>query len=276
MLVELLKTIFLGIVEGVTEWLPVSSTGHMLLVDEFLRLEASEEFKNVFLYVIQLGAILAVVFLFWNQLWPFRRGPEGGIRVKQKTVSLWLKVVVACIPGALAAILLDDYIEAHFETPTVIAIALIVYGVGFLVVERWNRGRKPRVGRVEEISYPTALGIGLFQVLSIIPGTSRSGACIIGALILGVARPAAARFTFQMAVPVMFGMSALKLLKYGFHFSGSELAILLVGTVVAFLVSMVVIRGLMNYIRRHGFEVFGWYRIALGLIILIYFAIAAK
>ena len=193
MLVELLKTIFLGIVEGVTEWLPVSSTGHMLLVDEFLRLDASEEFKSVFFYVIQLGAILAVVFLFWNQLWPFRRKPEGGLLVKGKTVSLWLKVVVACIPGALAAILLDDYIEAHFETPTVIAAALILYGVGFLVVERWNRGRKPRVGRVEEISYPTALGVGLFQVLSIIPGTSRSGACIIGALILGVARPAAAR-----------------------------------------------------------------------------------
>ena len=276
MLVELLKTIFLGIVEGVTEWLPVSSTGHMLLVDEFLRLDASEEFKSVFFYVIQLGAILAVVFLFWNQLWPFRRKPEGGLLVKGKTVSLWLKVVVACIPGALAAILLDDYIEAHFETPTVIAAALILYGVGFLVVERWNRGRKLRVGRVEEISYPTALGVGLFQVLSIIPGTSRSGACIIGALILGVARPAAARFTFQMAVPVMFGMSALKLLKYGFHFSGSELAILLVGMVVAFVVSMLVIRFLMNYIRKHGFEVFGWYRIALGVVILVYFAIAAK
>lgn len=276
MLVELLKTIFLGIVEGVTEWLPVSSTGHMLLVDEFLRLDASEEFKSVFFYVIQLGAILAVVFLFWNQLWPFRRKPEGGLLVRRKTLSLWLKVVVACIPGALAAILLDDYIEAHFETPTVIAAALILYGVGFLVVERWNRGRKPRVGRVEEISYPTALGVGLFQVLSIIPGTSRSGACIIGALILGVARPAAARFTFQMAVPVMFGMSALKLLKYGFHFSGSELAILLVGMVVAFVVSMLVIRFLMNYIRKHGFEVFGWYRIALGVVILVYFAIAAK
>lgn len=276
MLVELLKTIFLGIVEGVTEWLPVSSTGHMLLVDEFLRLDASEEFKSVFFYVIQLGAILAVVFLFWNQLWPFRRKPEGGLLVRRKSVSLWLKVVVACIPGALAAILLDDYVEAHFETPTVIAAALILYGVGFLVVERWNRGRKPRVGRVEEISYPTALGVGLFQVLSIIPGTSRSGACIIGALILGVARPAAARFTFQMAVPVMFGMSALKLLKYGFHFSGSELAILLVGMVVAFVVSMLVIRFLMNYIRKHGFEVFGWYRIVLGIVILVYFAIAAK
>ena len=273
---ELLKVIFLGIVEGVTEWLPVSSTGHMLLVDEFLRLEASEAFKEMFFVVIQLGAILAVVFLFWKQLWPFGKKPEGGILLKQQTVSLWLKVVAACIPGALAALLLDDYIDAHLSTPTVIAGALIVYGVGFLVVERWNRGRQPRVSRVEEISYADAVGIGLFQVLSIIPGTSRSGACIIGALILGVARPAAARFTFQMAVPVMFGMSALKLLKYGFHFSGSELAILLVGMVVAFVVSMLVIRFLMNYIRKHGFEVFGWYRIVLGIVILVYFAIAAK
>ena len=270
-MLEILKSIFLGIVEGITEWLPVSSTGHLLLVDEFLRLDAPKDFKDVFLYVIQLGAILAVVFLFWNQLWPFGKKPEGGVLVKKKTISLWLKVVVACIPGAVAAVLLGDWIDAHLETPTVIAVALIVYGVGFLIVERWNRSRTPRVSKVEEISYPTALGIGLFQVLSIIPGTSRSGACIIGALILGVARPAAARFTFQMAVPVMFGMSALKLLKYGFHFSGAELAILLVGTVVAFLVSMVVIRGLMNYIRKHGFEIFGYYRIVLGVIILLYF-----
>ena len=270
-MLEILKSIFLGIVEGITEWLPVSSTGHLLLVDEFLRLDAPKDFKDVFLYVIQLGAILAVVFLFWNQLWPFGKKPEGGVLVKKKTISLWLKVVVACIPGAVAAVLLGDWIDAHLETPTVIAIALIVYGVGFLIVERWNRGREPKIRKVEEISYPTALGIGLFQVLSIIPGTSRSGACIIGALILGVARPAAARFTFQMAVPVMFGMSALKLLKYGFHFSGAELAILLVGTVVAFLVSMVVIRGLMNYIRKHGFEIFGYYRIVLGVIILLYF-----
>lgn len=272
-MLEILKSIFLGIVEGITEWLPVSSTGHLLLVDEFLRLDAPKDFKDVFLYVIQLGAILAVVFLFWNQLWPFGKKPEGGVLVKKKTISLWLKVVVACIPGAVAAVLLGDWIDAHLETPTVIAIALIVYGVGFLIVERWNRGREPQVRKVEEISYPTALGIGLFQVLSIIPGTSRSGACIIGALILGVARPAAARFTFQMAVPVMFGMSVLKLLKFGRAFTGSELGVLLVGTVVAFLVSMVVIRCLMNYIRKHGFEVFGWYRIALGIVILFYFLI---
>ena len=271
MLIELLKVIFLGIVEGITEWLPVSSTGHMLLVDEFLHLEASEAFKEMFFVVIQLGAILAVVVLFWNQLWPFGKKTQGGIRLKTETVSLWCKVVVACIPGAIAALLLDDYIDAHLSTPTVIAAALILYGVGFLVVERWNRGRKPRVSRVEDISYLDAIGIGLFQVLSIIPGTSRSGATIIGALILGVARPAAAAFTFHLAVPVMFGLSFLKLLKFGLAFTGSELVILLAGCLVAFAVSLAVIRFLMNYIRKHGFELFGYYRIALGVIIIIYF-----
>jgi undecaprenyl-diphosphatase len=268
---ELLKVIFLGIVEGITEWLPVSSTGHMLLVDEFLRLDASDAFKEMFFVVIQLGAILAVVVLFWNQLWPFAKKPQGGVTLKQKTLSLWCKVVVACIPGTVAALLLDDYIDAHLSTPAVIAGALILYGAGFLAVERWNRGREPKVSQVEEITYPLALGIGLFQVLSIIPGTSRSGACIIGALILGVARPAAASFTFHLAVPVMFGLSFLKLLKFGFHFVGSELLILLLGMAVAFLVSLAVIRFLMNYIRKHGFELFGYYRIALGLIILVYF-----
>lgn len=272
-MLEFLKAIFLGIVEGITEWLPVSSTGHLLLVDEFLRLDAAKDFKDVFFYVIQLGAIFAVVFLFWNQLWPFGKKPQGGILVKEKTISLWFKVVVACIPGTLAAFALGDWVDDHMETPWVIAAALIVYGVGFLIVERWNRGKQPQVGKVEEITYPTALGIGLFQALSIIPGTSRSGACIIGALILGVARPAAARFTFQMAVPVMFGMSLLKLLKFGRAITGSELWILLLGSVVAFVVSMVVIRGLMNYIRKHGFEIFGIYRIILGIIIILYFLI---
>ena len=270
-LLELLKVLFLGIVEGVTEWLPVSSTGHMLLVDEFLWLDASKAFKEMFFVVIQLGAILAVVVLFWNQLWPFAKTPQGGIQVKQKTVSLWCKVVVACIPGAVAALLLDDYIDAHLSTPAVIAGALIVYGVGFLVVERWNRGQKPRVRRLEDITYADAIGIGLFQVLSIIPGTSRSGATIIGALILGVARPAAASFTFHLAVPVMFGLSFLKLLKFGFHFTAPELVILLLGMAVAFAVSMAVIRFLMAYIRKHGFEAFGYYRIFLGILILIYF-----
>ena len=270
-MLELLKVIFLGIVEGITEWLPVSSTGHMLLVDEFLRLDASEQFKEMFFVVIQLGAIFAVVVLFWNQLWPFAKRPQGGVMLKQKTVSLWFKVVVACIPGTIAALLLDDFIDEHLSGPVVIAGALVLYGVGFLAVERWNRGKTPKVSQVEDITYSTALGIGLFQVLSIIPGTSRSGACIIGALILGVARPAAAGFTFHLAVPVMFGLSFLKLVKFGFHFAGSELLLLLVGMAVAFLVSLAVIRTLMNYIRKHGFEVFGWYRIVLGIIILFYF-----
>ena len=176
-MIEILKSIFLGVVEGITEWLPISSTGHLLLVDEFLRLNAAEDFKNVFLYVIQLGAILAVVFLFWSQLWPFGKKPGGGVLVKQKAISLWLKVALACVPGAVAAVLLGDWIDAHLETPTVIAVALIVYGVGFLIVERWNRGRTPQVREVEEISYPTALGIGLFQVLSIIPGREAMEVC---------------------------------------------------------------------------------------------------
>ena len=270
---ELWKVIFLGIVEGITEWLPVSSTGHMLLVDEFLQIDASDAFKEMFFVVIQLGAILAVVVLFWKQLWPFARKPQGGVLLKQKTVSLWCKVVVACIPGAVAALLLDDYIDAHLSTPAVIAAALIVYGVGFLIVERWNRTRKPVVETVEDIPYSIALGIGLFQVLSIIPGTSRSGATIIGALILGVARPAAAAFTFHLAVPVMFGLSFLKLLKFGLHFTAPELTILLVGMAVAFAVSMAVIRFLMSYIRKHGFELFGYYRIILGIIILVYFLV---
>jgi len=269
--IEILKVIFLGIVEGITEWLPVSSTGHMLLVDEFLQIEASEAFKEMFFVVIQLGAILAVVVLFWNQLWPLARHPEGGLVLKRKTLILWCKVALACVPGAVAALLLDDYIDAHLSTPAVIAAALIVYGVGFLVVERWNRTRLPKVKRLEDISYSTALGIGLFQVLSIIPGTSRSGATIIGALILGVARPAAAGFTFHLAVPVMFGLSFLKLLKFGLHLTGSELSILLVGMAVAFAVSMAVIRFLMSYIRKHGFEAFGVYRIVLGVLILVYF-----
>ena len=260
---ELWKVIFLGIVEGITEWLPVSSTGHMLLVDEFLQIDASDAFKEMFFVVIQLGAILAVVVLFWKQLWPFARKPQGGVLLKQKTVSLWCKVVVACIPGAVAALLLDDYIDAHLSTPAVIAAALIVYGVGFLIVERWNRTRKPVVETVEDIPYSIALGIGLFQVLSIIPGTSRSGATLIGA----------AAFTFHLAVPVMFGLSFLKLLKFGLHFTAPELTILLVGMAVAFAVSMAVIRFLMSYIRKHGFELFGYYRIILGIIILVYFLV---
>lgn len=266
--IELLKVVFLGIVEGVTEWLPISSTGHMLIVDEFLQLNASDAFKEMFFVVIQLGAILAVVLLFWGKMFPFRFGSRRGGVIRADVFSVWFKVVVACIPGAVVTLLFDDYIEAHLHTPTVIAAALIFYGVAFILIERQNRHRIPRVRTLADISYATALGIGLFQVLSIIPGTSRSGATIIGALLLGVSRVAAAEFTFFLAVPVMFGLSAIKLLKFGFAFTGAELLILAVGMAVAFVVSVLVIRFLMGYIKRHDFAVFGWYRIALGLLVL--------
>ena len=272
-IIEILKVIFLGVVEGITEWLPVSSTGHMLLVDEFLQLNASEAFKEMFFIVIQLGAILAVVVLFWQKMLPFQVKDKSKPFWKKDTLSLWLKVVVACIPGAVVTLLFDDFIEAHLHTPAVIAGALIAYGVAFLLVEGWNKTRKPRIRALSEITYSTALLIGLFQVLSIIPGTSRSGATIIGALILGVSRVVAAEFTFFLAVPVMFGMSALKLMKFGFAFTGAELLVLLLGMAVAFLVSLAVIRFLMNYIRKHDFRAFGWYRIALGALVLIYFLV---
>ena len=272
---EILKVIFLGIVEGITEWLPISSTGHMLLVDEFLHLNASDAFKEMFFVVIQLGAILAVVLLFWNKMWPFQFSDKHRSVFRYDVWNMWFKVVVACIPGAVVTILFDDYIEAHFHTPVVIAGTLILYGIAFIVIENWNRGRRPQINRLRDITYKTALFIGLFQVLSIIPGTSRSGSTIIGALLLGVSRTAAAEFTFFLAVPVMFGLSALKLIKFGFAFTGAEIVILLVGCVVAFLVSVLVIKFLMSYIRRNDFTVFGIYRIALGILVLLYFFVIA-
>lgn len=274
-LLEFLKVIFLGVIEGITEWLPISSTGHMLLVDEFLQLSASDEFKEMFFVVIQLGAILAVVLLFWKKMWPFRLGEnKRTVVVRKKVFSVWFKVIVACVPGAIVTLLFDDFIEAHLHTPFVIAAALIVYGIAFIVVEKHNRTRKPSIRKLSEIDYKTALLIGMFQVLSIIPGTSRSGATIIGALIIGVSRTAGAQFTFFLAVPVMFGLSFIKLLKFGLAFTGTELAILLVGSVSAFLVSLLVIKFLMNYIKKHDFTVFGWYRIALGIVVMLYFAFA--
>ncbi len=273
---EFIKVIFLGIVEGVTEWLPISSTGHMLLVDEFLQLNASEGFKEMFFVVIQLGAILAVVLLFWKKMWPFRLGEnKKTIVVRKKVFSVWFKVVVACVPGAVVTLLFDDFIEEHLHTPFVIAAALIIYGIAFIVVEKRNALRTPKIKKLSQIDYKTALLIGLFQVLSIIPGTSRSGATIIGALIIGVSRTAAAEFTFFLAVPVMFGLSFIKLLKFGLAFTGMELAILLVGSVVAFAVSLFVIKFLMSYIKKHDFKVFGLYRIALGIVVMIYFAFSA-
>ena len=268
-LIEILKVIFLGIVEGITEWLPISSTGHMLLVDEFITLQMSDAFKEMFFVVIQLGAILAVVVLFWGKMFPFQFRDKTKPVVEMDKISLWLKVVVACIPGAVVTLLFDDYIEAHLHTPAVIAAALIIYGIAFIVIENWNKRRTPSVATLQDITYRTALLIGLFQVLSIIPGTSRSGATIVGALLIGVSRVAAAEFTFFLAVPVMFGLSAIKILKFGFSFTGEELLVLGIGTVVAFAVSVLVIKFLMGYIKKHDFKVFGWYRIALGLLVFL-------
>lgn len=273
-IIEFLKVFFLGIVEGITEWLPISSTGHMLLVDQFLTLNVSDDFKEMFFVVIQLGAILAVVLLFWDKMFPFQFKDKSKPVIRKDIFSIWFKVVVACIPGAIVTILFDDYIEAHLHTPVVIAIALIFYGVVFIWIEGWNKKRVPRIKTLDDITYTTALYIGLFQVLSIIPGTSRSGATIIGALLIGVSRVAAAEFTFFVAVPVMFGLSFLKVIGYGFHYSRNEIMTLSVGTITAFLVSVFVIRFLMSYIKKHDFKLFGWYRIVLGVIVLAYFTFA--
>lgn len=269
--IEILKVTFLGIVEGITEWLPISSTGHMLLVDEFIQLNMSDAFKEMFFVVIQLGAILAVIVLFWKKMWPFQIKDKTQPLVKRNTISLWLKVVVACIPGGVVTILFDDWIDAHFHTPVVIAAMLIFYGLAFILVESWNKLRTPRIAALDDITYKTALLIGLFQVLSIIPGTSRSGATIIGALVIGVSRVAAAEFTFFLAVPVMLGYSALKIFKFGFAFTATELIVLLIGMAVAFVVSLLVIKFLMGYIRKHDFKAFGVYRILLGFAVLAYF-----
>ena len=268
-LAEILKVIFLGIVEGITEWLPISSTGHMLIVDEFLQLNASDSFKEMFFVIIQLGAILAVLTSFWKKMFPFQFKDKSQPIIKKEIFSLWFKVVVACIPGAVITLLFDDYIEANFHTPIVIATTLIIYGIGFIIVENWNKMRIPSIANLNEITYKTAWLIGLFQVLSIIPGTSRSGATIIGALIIGVSRVAAAEFTFFLAVPVMFGLSALKILKFGFVFTASELFILILGMAVAFIVSVAVIKFLMSFIKKHDFKAFGWYRIVLGIAVIL-------
>lgn len=270
-IIEIIKVIFLGIVEGITEWLPISSTGHMLLVDEFIKMDVSNSFKEMFFVVIQLGAILAVVVLFWKKMFPFQFKDKEQPIIKKDILSMWFKVVVACIPGAVVTILFDDFIEEHLHTPVVIAITLVVYGIAFIIIERWNKNRIPKVMELGDITYKTAFIIGLFQVLSIIPGTSRSGSTIIGALLIGISRVAAAEFTFFLAVPVMFGLSGLKILKFGFHFTQAELVVLVLGTVVAFLVSVLVIKFLMGYIKKHDFQIFGWYRIILGIVVLLYF-----
>ncbi len=269
MLSEVLKSVFLGIVEGITEWLPVSSTGHMLLVDEFLTLNASGEFKRMFFIVIQLGAILAVTLLYFRRMLPLEIG--RGVKIKKQTVSVWLKVAVACIPGAAAAIFAGDFADAYLHTPQVIAAALILYGLVFLLVESRLKGKTPRVDTLEEITFRDAFIIGLFQVLSIVPGTSRSGATVIGALLIGVSRVAAAEFTFFMAVPVMFGMSLLELMRFGFAVSLQEAAVLISGALTAFIVSLISVRMLIRHISSKGFTAFGYYRLILGACVLIYF-----
>lgn len=274
--IEILKVIFLGIVEGITEWLPISSTGHMLLVDEFFTLNVDESFKEMFFVVIQLGAIIAVVVMFWNKMWPFQFKDKSQPIVKKDIFSMWFKVIVACIPSAVLGLLLDDFLEAHFGNAVTIAIMLIVYGIAFIVIENWNKKRTPKTEKLDDITYKTAFIIGLFQVLSMIPGTSRSGATIIGALIIGVSRTAAAEFTFFLAVPTMLGASALKLLKFGLDFTSAEIMTLVIGMVVAFVVSLLCIKFLMSFIRKHDFKPFGWYRIVLGIIVLLYFLVIAK
>ena len=332
-IVEIIKIIILGIIEGVTEWLPVSSTGHMYLFDEFWPMQASDEFKEMFFVVIQLGAILAVVVMFWNKLWPLglkknrKPGADGserplhavqplaqqeaelrrmaqaqkgefipsdqdtlsaaqggdgaavdkrGVYFKKDILLMWLKVIIACIPTAILGFLLDDILDTYLYNGPVIAAMLIVYGVAFILIENWNKKRTPRINSVGEIGYMTAVMFGLFQALAMIPGTSRSGATIVGALLIGVSRTTAAEFTFFLAIPTMFGASLLKLVKFfldGNMLGGTEIAALVIGMAVAFAVSLAVIRFLMNFVRKHDFKVFGWYRIALGVAVGIVFAL---
>ncbi len=277
-MIEIVKAILFGIVEGITEWLPISSTGHMILLNEFVTLDVRPEFWDVFLVVIQLGAILAVVVLFWNKIFPFdfsRKGRKKGI-VRVDIFVMRFKFLVACIPAMIYGLLLDDLLEPYLYNATVVSVMLILFGVAFILIENWNKSKKPRVRKVADISYRDALLIGLFQLIAaIFPGTSRSGATIVGALLIGVSRVAAAEFTFYLAIPVMLGASLLKVVKFGFQFTSAEVILLLAGMVSAFVVSMLVISFLMGYIKKHDFKVFGWYRIVLGALVLLYFYVLA-
>lgn len=273
---DVLVSVILGIVEGITEWLPISSTGHMILVNQFMQF-SNKDFQEMFLVVVQLGAILAVVLLFWNKIWPFnfkfRKNKEPF--VKMEIMQLWFKIIVACLPAAVVGVLFDDIIDTMFYNSYVVAGALIIYGVLFIIIENWNEGRRPAITSVAEIGYNTAIIIGVFQLLAaIVPGTSRSGATIIGALLIGVARGAAAEFTFYLAIPVMFGASLLKIVKNGLNYGTMGYVTLILGMLVAFIVSLFVIRFLMGYIRKHDFKVFGYYRIALGVVVILYFVIS--
>ena len=269
-MLEIIKAIFFGIVEGITEWLPISSTGHMILLNELVKLDVSKDFYDMFQVVIQLGAIMAVVILFWKQIWPVKK-ENNKLKLDNNILSLWGKILVACVPAAIVGVLFDEFFEKLFYNYVCVAIALIVFGIAFIVIENKNKGKKSKINSLAELSYNTVLLIGVFQLIAaIFPGTSRSGATIVGALLLGVSRTVAAEFTFFLAIPVMFGASLLKLVKFSFAFTGMELAILLVGMIVAFITSMFIIKFLMSYIKKHDFKVFGWYRIVLGIIVLIY------
>ena len=268
--IEIFKAIILGIIEGITEWLPVSSTGHMILVDEFLQLGMSPSFKEMFFVVIQLGAIMAVVILYWKKIFPFNFNKKPF--VETDIIIMWIKIVIACVPAAVVGLLWDDQINALFYNFQTVATMLIIFGILFIVVENHNKGKRPKVTNMNQLTYKMAIIIGLFQLIAaVFPGTSRSGATILGALLIGISREVAAEFTFFLAIPVMFGASLLKLLKFGFAFTSFELIVLGVGTIVSFVVSVWAIKFLMGYIKKHDFKVFGWYRIILGIILLAYF-----
>ena len=265
-MIEIIKTIILGIIEGVTEWLPISSTGHLILANEILQLDVSPKFQDMFNVVIQLGAIFAVVILYFNKLNPF----EGKKTRKEflATIELWKKVIIGCIPAIVGGLLLNDFMDEYFNKAIIIATTLIIYGIAFIVIERRHKTVEPRIHSFEELDYVTAIKIGLFQTLALIPGTSRSGSTILGGLLVGTNRFVATEFSFFMSIPIMFGASGLKLLKFGFHYTSEELMILLVGSVVSFFVSLIVIKFLLSYLKRNDFQAFGWYRIVLGIIVL--------
>ena len=269
---ELFKAFILGIVEGITEWLPISSTGHMILVDKFMKLNVSDSFKEMFFVVIQLGAVLAVVVLYFDRLMPITI--KKGIHLKEGVISMWLKIIVACIPAIIVGVFFDDQMNALFYNYQTVSIMLILFGIFFIIVENINKGKKPQANSIAEISYKMAVIIGMFQLIAaVFPGTSRSGATILGAILFGVSRTVATEFTFFLAVPVMFGASLLKILKFGFIFTAGEIIILAIGMVTAFVVSIISIKFLTGYIKKHDFKLFGWYRIALGCIVLLYFMV---
>ena len=273
-IIEILKSILYGIVEGITEWLPISSTGHMILLEELLPMKVSQSFWDVFLVVIQLGAILAVVVLYWHKIFPFNFKNKNRPFLRYDIFQMWFKIIVACIPAAIVGLLFDDWLNAHLYNAIVVAIMLVLVGIAFIIIENHNKDRRARVDTLQQLSWADALIIGVFQLIAaVFPGTSRSGATIIGGILIGMSRVTAAEFTFFLAVPVMLGASLLKLVKFGFVFTSSELVILLTGMIVAFVVSILVIKFLLSYIRRHDFKIFGWYRILLGAVVLGYFLV---